>query len=745
MDFINPLFLVGLAGVALPVLIHILTRDRIKRVAFSTLRFFAGASATMLRRRRFEEMLLLAMRMTACGLLAVAFARPFFKEHESPAALTQARVARVIVADVSASISRPGLAKALTSEAEKALGGLSEGVDAAALVTFADQPVTDVRLTKTFAEIREKLGTLRPSQGGTDIAAALKAADAILRQAAATTKEIVLISDFQKIGWRSFGGDWKLSPTVHLVTRPIEPAEKSSNVAIVMADCPSGLVLDRIPRAVTARVANFSTTDLAGVEVSLSIGGKQVDARKVNVPAGGKADVRFRHVFDRVGDNLGMVSVAADDPDRSDNVFYFNAHVTPQIAVVVINGHTDANAQQDAATFLRLALMPGSPFAARVIAADAVKPEDAAGGPSCAAGGRRPAAARGAAGACRAPGARRRRAFRAWRPRQCRGFQPRLRRNRSLPAPPESHAHGPCRPRARDIVGESRRGSSGLRRLRRAAPRRPFAAAFPTLLGAELPRSWRRPEHSRLSAVRRRRAPGNPGAADRPAAFRCSMAGPLEPRLERSSFAIHLSPPCCTKASCSTLPMRTQQAHRFHDRRQRDQPTRRTQHERTPSGKAVLSGETITPCRASRASIRNSTQSGAKDRVLAVNRPLTEADPTPIAPERIQAAVGDGHGPGRCRAGRRVGSDGDTGAQARSVFLVVHSAGNQRVAVRGTVGRQQDLEALRGDRRHESPIRCVAESELAKVRRRWKLTAALYGLAVVLIEAIRHLLEFCSW
>ena len=63
MDFVNPLFLVGLAGMALPVLIHILTRDRIERVAFSTLRFFAGLIGALLRRRRYQEMLLLAMRM----------------------------------------------------------------------------------------------------------------------------------------------------------------------------------------------------------------------------------------------------------------------------------------------------------------------------------------------------------------------------------------------------------------------------------------------------------------------------------------------------------------------------------------------------------------------------------------------------------------------------------------------------------------------------------------------------------
>lgn len=376
MDFINPLFLVGLAGVALPVLIHVLTRDRVKKVAFSTLRFFAGTSATMLRRRRFEEMLLLAMRMVVCGLVAMAFARPFFRSPETSAAMTQARIARVIVADVSASMSRPGLAKALASEADKAMNGSAEGLDAAALITFADQPATEVRLTKNLSEIREKLKALSPSQGGTDIAAALKAADALLHQVVAPTQEIVLISDFQKIGWRSFGGDWKLSPTVHLVPRPVEPAETSNNVAIVMADCPSGLVLDHIPRAVTARVANFSTADLTGVEVDLSVGGKKVDGRKVHIRAWGKADVRFRHVFDRVGDNLGTVSVAADDPDRSDNVFYFNAHVTPQIAVVVINGHAEAGAQQDAATFLRLAFVPGSPFAARVIAADAARPED---------------------------------------------------------------------------------------------------------------------------------------------------------------------------------------------------------------------------------------------------------------------------------------------------------------------------------------------------------------------------------
>ena len=76
MNFGSPLFLIGLSAAALPILIHLLTRDRIRRVAFPTLRFFSGASRHVLRRKKFREAILLVLRSLACALLAVAFARP---------------------------------------------------------------------------------------------------------------------------------------------------------------------------------------------------------------------------------------------------------------------------------------------------------------------------------------------------------------------------------------------------------------------------------------------------------------------------------------------------------------------------------------------------------------------------------------------------------------------------------------------------------------------------------------------
>jgi hypothetical protein len=394
MSFVNPLFLVGLAAVALPVLIHLLIRDRVKRVAFSTLRFFVGASTRILRRRKFQEALLLALRIAVCALAALAFARPFFSRQDSADGLGMGRdtTARVIVADVSASMSRPGLTAALREQAAEALAGLREGSDAAALVLLADTSTVDTRLSNHLGELRPKLAALQPGHGGTDIVAALKTAAGLLDQIEAGRKEIVLLSDFQKCGWRGFRGDWKLPPDVHLLAKPLEPAGGSDpggaagNVAIAQAECPTSMVLDRVPRYVAARLANYSPRDLSGVEVELALGDKKIDSQRVNLRAGATADVRFRHVFDSVGDNPGTITVkvaeSGADSDASDNAWFFNARVSQRIRVVILSGQpaadSAANAAADAAMLVRLALAPtaDAPFAVSTVAAASAQAAD---------------------------------------------------------------------------------------------------------------------------------------------------------------------------------------------------------------------------------------------------------------------------------------------------------------------------------------------------------------------------------
>ena len=77
MQFLAPLFLVALAGLAIPVLLHLTQREKKQIVRFPSLMFVRRIPYQSVRRRKVQHWLLLLVRMTALALLIAAFARPF--------------------------------------------------------------------------------------------------------------------------------------------------------------------------------------------------------------------------------------------------------------------------------------------------------------------------------------------------------------------------------------------------------------------------------------------------------------------------------------------------------------------------------------------------------------------------------------------------------------------------------------------------------------------------------------------
>lgn len=379
MSFLNPLFLIALAGAAVPVLIHLLTRDRVQHVAFSTVRFFAKGARLVVRRSKFRELLLLLMRVAIVLLLALIFARPFFKAKNDTGTQTVA-TARVVVMDVSGSMRRAGLPDALKKEASDALGTLRDGSDAAALITFADEPAILEPIGKNLAAIKASASQVAPGWGGTNIGEALRKANELLAGVNAQQKEIVLISDLQRQGWNSFKGDWKLGSDVKLTVRAVKPTDSGPGFAIVEATAPDSLVLDRQPTSIAVRIANFSAQPLNGLNATLLLSGSKAGAQTINILPNGTAAVRFRHVFDTPGDNPGSISIGTGAASPGDQTFYFNAHILPRIPVLLVNGHPSADPQEDAAFFIAKALAPGdsSPFAVTTVPADKVTPQDVA-------------------------------------------------------------------------------------------------------------------------------------------------------------------------------------------------------------------------------------------------------------------------------------------------------------------------------------------------------------------------------
>jgi hypothetical protein len=104
--FENPMMLAALGGAVVPLVIHLLGRARYRSLEWGAMMFIDAAAAPRFRDPgRFREWMLLAVRMAAVSLLAIALARPVMDTMSAIApGSADPRVAAAIVVDCSASM-----------------------------------------------------------------------------------------------------------------------------------------------------------------------------------------------------------------------------------------------------------------------------------------------------------------------------------------------------------------------------------------------------------------------------------------------------------------------------------------------------------------------------------------------------------------------------------------------------------------------------------------------------------------
>src|SRR5437764_15456955 len=76
MTFVFPFLLGGLVLVGIPVLIHLIMRQKPKTLPFPAFRFLVQRHRTNLRKLRLRHLLLLALRIRLILLICLALARP---------------------------------------------------------------------------------------------------------------------------------------------------------------------------------------------------------------------------------------------------------------------------------------------------------------------------------------------------------------------------------------------------------------------------------------------------------------------------------------------------------------------------------------------------------------------------------------------------------------------------------------------------------------------------------------------
>ena len=127
MSFLNPFLLFGSLALAIPVLIHLVRREKSEIIPFSSLMFLLKVPKRSIRQQKMKNLLLMALRLLILALLVGAFARPYMTQPAKPLANANSNRGAVLMLDTSYSMQYGDNFDKLKAEARKRIDALRSG------------------------------------------------------------------------------------------------------------------------------------------------------------------------------------------------------------------------------------------------------------------------------------------------------------------------------------------------------------------------------------------------------------------------------------------------------------------------------------------------------------------------------------------------------------------------------------------------------------------------------------------
>ncbi len=358
LQFLTPLFLaVGAAAATLPLIIHLLNRERARQLVFSTIRFIKMSHQANVQRHRLKQLLLLLMRILILALLGFAFARPFFADTPTTTGVTGGVRNVVIILDTSYSMGYLDT----FDQAKKAALDLADDLqpsDTSALIFTSNRSQLVKPLDQEHRRIQSAVTGAQLTNHTTDYLDAIQSADELLGEAEIGAKQIYFVSDLQRIGWESFVDTDKLSPDVEIAFVDVS-AKEPINLAITGVSVPQVVLNEQKPVQIVIRVQNFGEQAVEGLPVQLFIDDNNVGTTTLDIEPNDVMDALFPVRFQTEKIHTGYAALP-DDHLTLDDTRYFGLQSLKSIKVHCVNGEPGQPDYESETFFLEAALQPGS-------------------------------------------------------------------------------------------------------------------------------------------------------------------------------------------------------------------------------------------------------------------------------------------------------------------------------------------------------------------------------------------------
>lgn len=379
MTFITPaLAIAGVLAVGIPILIHLLSRQRRKPIEWAAMRFLIEAFRKHKRRLRIEQLLLLTVRCLIVGLLGFALARPIL-EATGVIPTGGSRAVWLVIDDgmisgVTGEDGRTALQKHVR-QAVDLINTLGPG-DSVGVIT-ASRPARSLLSPPStdLSSVANLVQSLTPRESPTDLAAAFEFVRSAVESAKKDQQQtlVYLFSDF-RAGSAAIDSPLPLThadqtgPVTLLASAPaarpvsnvqISAIEPVRNVIIPGANDGSGQITVRLSRSGVTDGAEISTVRLTGE--GLPVLEPQIVRWQ---PGQTSADVKFIVNFSGAMQDraVSLTATIDDDALKPDNQRHAILEMRNQIRVLLIDrrsfGFEQTLDQLSAGQWIRRALEP---------------------------------------------------------------------------------------------------------------------------------------------------------------------------------------------------------------------------------------------------------------------------------------------------------------------------------------------------------------------------------------------------
>ncbi len=365
--FLNPaFFLPGTALVLLPILIHILSRLRYRRVRFAAMEFLLESEELNRRRLILEQLLQLLLRILAVLLIVLLISRLLI----DPGRLLMLRGAsahHVVLLDDSLSMKDrdgddPVFQKALTTlETMLVEGSRQAGASRVTILPMTNpgRPIVSDRiLDGAFVqEFVPRLRNLPCSFRAATPIAGLTAAKDILAADGSVSPQVHVLTDFRASDWNNRPEVTSALEALRTIGAGIDlirvNEDSRPNVGIVQLTSETLATAQGVPWRMTLRVRNYGQSRVSGLRGTVYLDGSSLPGKVLipDIDPGSELDVSHDLTLETEGRHQVEVRLE-DDALREDNRRILVLEVTERRSVLIL----DDDGRQEDAGFVAAAL-----------------------------------------------------------------------------------------------------------------------------------------------------------------------------------------------------------------------------------------------------------------------------------------------------------------------------------------------------------------------------------------------------